>query len=677
MSFELTRRAALGSAVGLAGAVAAGAAATPSFAAAEQGEWLVGCGLSDVTGPVAEVGLFGYSMPQQLGHGIHLRCRARAFVFVDRASGKRVVFVTADLGAIFVSVHQGVISRLAALFGSLYRQDNVLINATHTHCSPGGAAWDAVYNLAVLGHQKDTYQANVDGIVEAIVEAHNKLAPGQVLLGRSELTNASVNRSRVAFENNPESDRSQFPLGIDPAVTVLRVTQGGKDVGAISWFSTHGTSMTNTNLLVSSDNKGYAAYVWEHDEKGVKYRDQNQSFVSAFAQTNSGDMSPNLNLKPGSGPTEDEFQNTKIIGQRQYEAAKAAFDAAEPLKSSVIDYRMCWVDMGNVAVKPQFTPDGLAHRTTPGCVGEPTVAGSVEDGPGIGVPEGTKNPLADALYQAGINLPPFLAKEQLPKLVLLPSGSFAPAWTPNVLPIQIMRLGDLYLAGGPAEFTIVSGLRIRRTLAKELSIPLEQVLMQGYANGYSQYVTTPEEYDTQQYEGGSTLFGRYTLPAYQQEFSRLATALRDGQAVPAGPTPPDLSQRQLNFLSGVVVDAPPLGRNFGDPVKDALNFYRPGSTVTVEFASGHPRNNLHRNGTFLQVQRLEGGSWIDIADDGDWNTIFRWERWGVAASKASISWDIPAELPAGKYRILHTGDQKNLWGTISAFSGTSRTFQVG
>ena len=36
--------------------------------------------------------------------------------------------------------------------------------------------------------------------------------------------------------------------------------------------------------------------------------------VAAFAQTNAGDMSPNLNRRPGSGPTEDEFENTRIIG---------------------------------------------------------------------------------------------------------------------------------------------------------------------------------------------------------------------------------------------------------------------------------------------------------------------------------------------------------------------------
>ncbi len=33
-------------------------------------------------------------------------------------------------------------------------------------------------------------------------------------------------------------------------------------------------------------------------------------------------MSPNLNLKPGSGPTEDEFENARIIGERQLDKAR-------------------------------------------------------------------------------------------------------------------------------------------------------------------------------------------------------------------------------------------------------------------------------------------------------------------------------------------------------------------
>lgn len=89
-------------------------------------------------------------------------------------------------------------------------------------------------------------------------------------------------------------------------------------------------------------------------------------------------------------------------------------------------------------------------------------------------------------------------------------------------------------------------------------MPLERVLLQGYANSYSQYATTPEEYDAQNYEGGSTLYGRNTLPAYQQEFAKVAASLRDGTPILGGATPPDESGRQINLQTGVVLDSPPM-----------------------------------------------------------------------------------------------------------------------
>lgn len=41
------------------------------------------------------------------------------------------------------------------------------------------------------------------------------------------------------------------------------------------------------------------------------------------------------------------------------------------------------------------------------------------------------------------------------------------------------------------------------------------------ANEYLHYVTTREEYSTQNFEGGSTLFGPWTLAAYTQIYSEL------------------------------------------------------------------------------------------------------------------------------------------------------------
>ncbi|TAK97296.1 MAG: alkaline ceramidase, partial [Aquabacterium sp.] len=110
--------------------------------------------------------------------------------------------------------------------------------------------------------------------------------------------------------------------------------------------------------------------------------------------------------------------------------------------------------------------------------------------------------------------------------------------------------------------------------------------------------------------------------------------------------------------------------------KDASGSYKAGDTVAVRFQTGHPKNNLHRNGSFLEVQRQVGGNWVAVADDGDWSTRYRWTRTFGAESAADLSWTIPQGTPAGSYRIVHYGDAKNLIGTITPFTGTSSVFQV-
>jgi neutral ceramidase len=65
-----------------------------------------------------------------------------------------------------------------------------------------------------------------------------------------------------------------------------------------------------------------------------------------------------------------------------------------------------------------------------------------------------------------------------------------------------------------------------------------------------------------------------------------------------------------------------------------------------------------------------------VAVDSDWSTIYRWKRDYLAVSTAQITWQIPANTPAGAYRIVHHGDAKDLLGRITAFTGASRSFTV-
>ncbi|CAM3416526.1 neutral/alkaline ceramidase [Kibdelosporangium persicum] len=646
----------------------------PATAAPEP--YLVGRGISDVTGPAAENGMMGYSKFDQKTTGIHQRQRSRAYVVVDRASGKRVAYVNADLAMIFRAVQEAVLAKLKPRYGDLYTKENVLLSATHTHAGPGGYSHNLAYNLSILGMQPQTLNAITDGIVESITEAHDDLKPGSLSIGRGELTNASVNRSRVAFNANAAPDKAFFPNAIDPAMTVLRLRQGSTDVGAITWFATHNTSMTNANTLISPDNKGYAAYQWEHDDEGVRYLDNRPGFVAAFPNTNAGDMSPNLNLKPGSGPTEDEVENTRIIGERQNRKAQEIYNGPQTAITGSVDHRMRFVDMSKVAVDGRYTTDGKPGSTCSGVVGASTMAGSVEDGPALpGFDEGMQSPWKKLFEPLNIEVPQWLRDCQYPKASLVPTGMVQA--TPDIVPLQIVKLGQLHLVAVPGEVTIVAGLRIRRSVAQELGVPVEHVLIQGYANEYSQYVTTPEEYDLQQYEGGSTLFGRNTTPAYQQEFGKLAASLRAGTALPAGPAPGKPPFTDINLQTGVVFDDKNPSHSFGQVLTQPAASYRPGQTATAVFVTGHPKNNLHRNGTFLEVQRLVDGTWTRHADDGDWSTRYHWKRAGIANSEATITWTIPAGTPPGTYRIVHNGDWKNGWtGAITPFTGTTTTFTL-
>jgi len=345
---------------------------------------LVGRGLSDITGEAGGCGMLGYGKADQQTEGIHMRQRTRAFVIAAGAAGPRVLLIVNDLPLVFDSVHQEVLRRLRLTYGDRYSAANTMITATHTHCAPGGYSHHLLYNSNTKGFRPKTFGALVDGILEAVVRAHADLVPSRLVLAHGELHDASVNRSRVAFERNPATDRAFFPEAIDPQTTLLRIERVGKTVGAINWFATHNTSMTNRNRLISSDNKGYAGYYWERVIAGVNYLtdlDSSPPFIGAFAQTNAGDMSPNLNLHPGSGPTEDEFENTRIIGRRQYDAAAALAEGDGVEVTGPLDARVVYVDLAHVDVRPPFTGDGLVHRTSGPDGGSASFAGAGVDGP--------------------------------------------------------------------------------------------------------------------------------------------------------------------------------------------------------------------------------------------------------------------------------------------------------
>jgi neutral ceramidase len=96
-----------------------------------------------------------------------------------------------------------------------------------------------------------------------------KCLTNQLVLVTGELLNASINRSPNAYANNPPEERARYTHDNDKEMVLLRLEDfGGAELGAISWFPVHCTSMNNTNRLISGDNKGLASRLMEDWKNG-------------------------------------------------------------------------------------------------------------------------------------------------------------------------------------------------------------------------------------------------------------------------------------------------------------------------------------------------------------------------------------------------------------------------
>jgi len=671
------------------------------------GGYNVGVGRGDVTGPAAEIGMMGYAKQGQNTKGIHTRLFSRAFIIEDVDSGTRVVFVSVDEAMMGQLVKLEVIEKLSLLYPGVYTEENVVLSATHTHSGPAGFMQYVLFNIPNLGFVGQTLEAMVAGIVESITRAHNSLKPGKVFHSVGEVEEeASINRSPTSYEANPEEEKARYPGNLDKDLVQLSFYDDeGLPLGVLNWFSVHPNSMNNTNHFISGDNKGAASLLFEKamDPNTVSRK---TSFVAAFASTNLGDVSPNTNgprcidtglpcdtehstcdgrtqMCIAFGPGKDMFESTKIIAERQFKKSYELFSNQDTYTelTGPVQFIHQWVDMSSYQVTMS---NGSTVSTCKPALGYSFAAGTT-DGPGeFDFTQGavTGNPFWD--FISGLLKDPSPETEacHAPKPILLDTGEYRLpfAWHPTSVDTQILRVGNFAMLAVPGEFTTMSGRRLREAVSAAAATEGEElsVVIAGLSNTYTHYITTYEEYQKQRYEAASTIYGPHTLSAYIQQYRALVGAMMRGDTLPPGPPPPDLSDQEISFVPGVVMDNPPPGYSFGDckvqPVDSS-----PGQRVTASFVSGHLRNNLMLEDTFMTVERLEEDEWVVIAEDSDWETLLEWRRTNVilGESEVELSWDIPEDTPEGLYRFGHKGYHHTIIRGNFYYEGWSNEFKVG
>ncbi|ESO11607.1 hypothetical protein HELRODRAFT_108880 [Helobdella robusta] len=695
----------------------------------------VGSSVADITGLVTEGLLYGYANPAQDARGMHTRQFSRAFVVADLSKTLSVVIV--DVCMISQAVRLEVLEKLNNQIGPIFSEKNLMLLPTHSHSLPGGYHTYWMYQKASQGFINETYRVLVDGIANSIISAYKKMEPTDIYVNRSKLFGASVNRSPYAYYNNPPEEVKMYgDEETEKTMYLMKfLNKQQKLSGLIGLFGVHPVSLKNYNHLVSTDNLGYAVLKLEQHLNPNSFPGKGP-VVTAIGQTVHGDSSPNLNgarcvntdefcsydnstcpedendprLCTGRGPDGEQFRDSKIVGEKIFMHAKVIIsrflgEKFEKLQGW-IDYGHQWVKMSQMEIKIgnkvlQFIRSYLniikSVNTCLPAMGYSFGAGAT-DGPAL--PPFTQGSLetVDAIEKITDKFFNKSIEEEechYPKPILLPTGQTSKPypWQPEILPLQIFKIGSLYLVAVPAEVTTMSGRRFQRAIKKVLiesgQPSSADVVVVSLANSYSSYLTTFEEYQVQRYEGASNIFGPHALSAYIQKFEKIARALVTNQSLPGGPTPPDLRSKQPDALGHLKLDIQPKGMFYGQVLEDVHKNYSQGSTVNVTFLSGNPRNNLMTDMTFLEVQKSENSSWSTKYLDSSWETKMFWKSAchdrlpGLTGnctlksqlSNVTISWEIPLDEAEGVYRIVHHGYANT--GTLAIkYIGYSSSFNV-
>lgn len=542
----------------------------------------IGTGKGDITAFFNGLGLLGYGLPQHYMTAIETPLYSRAFVFEQLDNSNKICFVNCELAFITPSLKQGVLETLQKNHPELgYTHQNLMLSAQHTHCGPSGFSHHIIYNMSTPGFHIGVYTKLVNGIVESILQAEKNKQKAEIQIGKSSFAPdipVSFNRVVDAYNANPEVKKETYKtrhLAVDREMTLLHfISEKGQPLGCINWFAVHTSNLPNNYLKLCSDNKGFASTYLEED-----FQEENQHYVAAFAQGACGDVSARVNYNSKlsfqrgkwEGYFPDDLKSSKFNGNLQFEKAKEITrSATTSIADENLDSIAMFVDFSSIDIKPEFANGRTDCVTSPSCMGVAFLEGSIMDGPGLplflgkvarSIAKGARNreikeaaklgeerikfierknkaqSVKDIAVATGerkflgnfsadkIPLPAFSDEviRNIKKLVKQGGFESQNPWAPQILTLQIFKIGSIAICGFPFEITTVASWRLKKILEDKLKAKnIEYVILAPYSNEYNGYITTNEEYQLQMYEAGHTVFGQWSLNALQQKFSELA-----------------------------------------------------------------------------------------------------------------------------------------------------------
>jgi neutral ceramidase len=517
----------------------------------------------EITCLIPGLGMMGYGQPHNTVQAVATPLWARAMVMEDL---EHHTFILVHLEQAFVTmaIKEEILKQLAAEFPSWKITDaNLMITAQHTHSAPGGYGHYPFYNFTIPGFQLKVFHTICSGIMEAIKLAYKdissvKMSWGQHIVAADK--DIAFNRSMKAFLHNddaPPIQQDEWHLGINRQMQGLIITtDDGKEKAFIHWFGVHCTSVSSFNHSIHHDNKGVAASLYEQKHPGS---------MAFFMQEAAGDVSPNFiwekKIRQFRGKYKDHFESANFNGELQFREAEKIQGTKE-----ITGRIQCFHQFMDMAQEVAPAAHGIAffEGTTDG-QGIPKILGNtlrvisrlvktkdlIRDSLGNKAFYEAHHPkdiLLDHRNGSFIGLP-LRSWKKLPKIPEPSVEAFRSCaingslntlpWAPAILPFQLVIIGPLAIVAVPGEITTTSAARLKEQISQDLSgHGVDHVIISSYSNAFMGYITTPEEYATQSYEAGHTIFGHGTLRGIMKGFKDLVDEFKFQKVSPHKRTEP-------------------------------------------------------------------------------------------------------------------------------------------
>lgn len=510
--------------------------------------------------------MFGYGQWAHRAHRQKTPLFARTICLREDQKQPWLIFCCLDLGCITSAIRLKTIEQLKSLLGDDFDQESLVLTATHTHSSLGGCSFEALYNVPTPGFVPEHVNSIVDAVVKSVQTAISRNSDVEIKITSGDFRediDVAWNRSISAYNLNPEVKpvkKDQTHLALDREMKLLGFYKDQQLQAVISLFGVHATCLGNRLDAYDGDNKGYAASDLEQRLSQLGAYEP----VAIFAQGTAGDVSPHYHgpnqlTKRKKIKGEAEYQYAKQNGLYQSQLALNSFqNKANQVVSGAVEGILSYVDLTQVDLDPKFTNGQKDAITTQPCWGASFFAGTPVDG--LGAPKpivlameiGAKiakrkclqnNNLQDLLYYKAQGNKKIVLEAKgkkllgrsldsvpnhIDKLVTEMNSQYRAGaireslLVPEVLPIQLVKIGHVVMVCCPGEITTIAGKRLKQAVKNTLATAEVDVWLCSYCNDYMGYITTQEEYQKQNYEGGHTLYGQWTLAAFQTSFVNLA-----------------------------------------------------------------------------------------------------------------------------------------------------------